>query len=79
MAKLNHEPPSYDHMKEQTIALQRARLETYEELRRQNLPVPSDLRAEIEGDKQCGGGCSCKNPQGKAGGVLNEIFRIFGE
>jgi hypothetical protein len=38
----------YEYVKERTIAQQRAKLETYDALKQDGLPIPSDLKYEIE-------------------------------
>lgn len=38
-----------EELKAKTIAQQRAKIETYDALAEQGLPIPWDLKAEIEG------------------------------
>jgi len=56
-------------LKEQTIAQQRAKLDTYIALATQGLPIPLDLKAEVESVLVHGAGAGGGMPEGGGGGM----------
>lgn len=45
------EKQNFETMKERTILQQRTKRETYDALKKDELPIPHDLRVEVEGYK----------------------------